>query len=45
MSEKYDGIRVIWNGSQLLTRKGLVMNIPDFFLSKLPPFPLDGELW
>ena len=45
MSEKYDGIRVLWNGKQLYSRLGKLIKCPDFFKSQLPPFSLDGELW
>jgi len=45
MSEKLDGIRGYWNGTQLLTRKGLPLNPPSWFIKKFPPFELDGELW
>lgn len=45
MSEKLDGIRGYWNGKQLLTRKGNIINAPEWFINKLPPFELDGELW
>ena len=45
MTEKYDGIRVLWTGTQLYTRLGNVMRVPEFFTAQLPPFSLDGELW
>ena len=45
MTEKYDGIRVFWTGTQLYTRRGNLIKCPDFFLMRLPPFALDGELW
>ncbi|RLB85399.1 MAG: DNA ligase [Deltaproteobacteria bacterium] len=45
MSEKLDGIRGYWNGTQLLTRKGLPLNPPSWFIKNFPPFELDGELW
>lgn len=48
VSEKYDGIRGIWNGSQLVTRQGKVFKwVPKWFSSLLIPLriPLDGELW
>ena len=45
MTEKYGGIRVLWTGTQMYTRKGNVMKIPEFFMMRLPPFQLDGELW
>lgn len=45
MSEKLDGIRGYWTGSQLLTRKGRRIYAPQWFTEALPPFALDGELW
>jgi DNA ligase-1 len=45
VSEKYDGVRAIWDGSTLRFRSGKVVNAPKWFLAKLPPTPLDGELW
>lgn len=45
MSEKLDGIRGYWTGSQLLTRKGRTIHAPAWFVNALPPFALDGELW
>ena len=45
MSEKYDGIRALWTGSGLYSRKGNKIKCPEFFTLHLPPFALDGELW
>ncbi len=45
LSEKLDGIRAYWNGSQLLTRRGHKINAPDWFIASLPNIALDGELW
>jgi DNA ligase len=45
MSEKLDGIRGYWNGKKLMTRKGLPINPPPWFIENFPPFELDGELW
>jgi len=45
VSEKYDGVRAVWDGSVLRFRSGNVVNAPKWFLSKLPTTPLDGELW
>tara|TARA_Y100001960_G_scaffold288292_1_gene327197 strand:- start:1520 stop:2371 length:852 start_codon:yes stop_codon:yes gene_type:complete len=44
-SEKLDGIRAIWTGSKLVTRKGNEIHAPDWFLEPLPSYPLEGELW
>ncbi|SMM98432.1 DNA ligase (ATP) [uncultured Candidatus Thioglobus sp.] len=45
MSEKFDGIRGFWDGEQLLTRGGNVIQAPDWFTQNYPPFSIDGELW
>lgn len=44
-SEKYDGVRAIWNGTTLRHRSGRPVPAPAAFLSALPASPLDGELW
>ncbi len=45
VSEKYDGVRAIWDGTTLRFRSGRVIAAPPAFLEKLPTTPLDGELW
>lgn len=45
MSEKFDGVRAIWDGEQLTTKRGHLIVAPDWFLQQLPKFALDGELW
>lgn len=45
LSEKFDGVRCYWNGTQLLTRNGNEIHAPSWFISQLPSTPLDGELW
>lgn len=45
VSEKLDGVRAYWNGSQLLTRGGQVLAAPAWFVADFPNIPLDGELW
>ena len=45
VSEKFDGIRAVWDGSTLRTREGNVVPCPAWFTASLPPTPLDGELW
>jgi len=45
VSEKYDGIRAIWTGSELLTRQGNPISAPEWFTAPLPDVWLDGELW
>lgn len=45
VSEKYDGVRAVWDGKLLYTRQGNVINAPAWFTKGLPKMPLDGELW
>lgn len=45
VSEKLDGVRAIWDGSQLRFRSGRTVPAPDWFTDALPPVALDGELW
>ena len=45
VSEKYDGVRAFWNGKQLISRQGNVINAPGWFTRVLPEEQLDGELW
>ena len=45
VSEKYDGVRAIWDGKTLRFRSGRAVNAPDWFIAKLPSEKLDGELW
>jgi DNA ligase 1 len=45
VSEKYDGVRGVWDGRQLRFRSGRVVSAPTWFTAQLPPEPLDGELW
>jgi DNA ligase-1 len=45
MTEKFDGMRLYWNGSQFFTRQGKQVKAPSFITSQMPSVPLDGELW
>lgn len=45
VSEKFDGVRGIWDGKTLRFRSGNVVNAPAWFLARLPAQSLDGELW
>ncbi|ODQ00758.1 DNA ligase [Salinivibrio sp. SS2] len=44
-SEKLDGIRAYWTGTQFLTRQGNPIHAPEALIRTLPTTPLDGELW
>lgn len=45
VSEKFDGVRVLWDGRRLRLRGGGEVAAPASFLARLPARPLDGELW
>ena len=45
VSEKYDGVRAVWDGKTLRFRSGRAVNAPDWFIARLPSEKLDGELW
>ena len=45
VSEKFDGVRALWDGTSLRFRSGRPIAAPAWFIAKLPPAPLDGELW
>ncbi len=45
MSEKLDGVRAYWDGTQFVSRQGNLYHAPAWFLEALPEVPLDGELW
>lgn len=45
VSEKLDGIRAIWDGHQLTTRKGHRIHTPQGYTKDWPTVWLDGELW
>lgn len=45
VSEKYDGVRAVWNGQSFVSRAGNPINAPAWFTKDLPKTALDGELW
>ena len=45
ISEKYDGVRGVWDGTALRHRSGRPIPAPAWFTEPLPQTPLDGELW
>jgi DNA ligase-1 len=45
VSEKYDGVRALWDGRVLRHRSGRPVSAPPSFIASLPAAPLDGELW
>jgi len=46
VSEKYDGVRALWDGRRLLHRSGRTVAAPGWFVERLPVAEaLDGELW
>jgi DNA ligase-1 len=44
MSEKFDGMRAYWTGSELFSRNGNKVYAPKWFTDALPDMALDGEL-
>lgn len=45
MSEKLDGVRGYWDGSQLVSKNGLPFHVPPAFTRNFPDFAIEGELW
>lgn len=45
ISEKFDGVRAIWDGHSLRFRSGRAMAAPAWFTEGWPDAALDGELW
>ncbi len=45
VSEKLDGVRALWDGEALYSRRGNRVAAPSWFLRGFPATPLDGELW
>jgi DNA ligase 1 len=45
VSEKYDGVRALWDGKSLRFRSGKTIAAPQWFIEKLPNDSIDGELW
>ena len=45
VSEKLDGVRALWNGHALRSRRGNRFNAPPWFVAGFPSEHLDGELW
>lgn len=45
VSEKFDGVRALWDGQRLRFRSGREIAAPGWFIQRLPATPLDGELW
>ncbi|WP_428300253.1 DNA ligase [Hydrogenophaga sp.] len=45
LSEKYDGLRALWDGQRLRTRGGEMIAAPAWFTAGWPAKPMDGELW
>jgi DNA ligase-1 len=45
VSEKLDGMRGYWDGTQLYSRQGNIINTPQWFTQGWPNITIDGELW
>ena len=44
-SEKMDGVRSFWTGSEFITRHGNILSVPAWFKAGMPSVRLDGELF
>jgi len=44
-SEKFDGIRAFWTGSEFMSRNGNIFPAPAWFKAGMPDIRLDGELY
>lgn len=45
VSEKFDGWRVVWTGSEFVTRSGQVLPVPADWKVGMPDIEIDGELF
>ena len=46
VTEKYDGMRLLWDGSKFYTRSGEILDVPESITKELPNnVSLDGEIW
>jgi DNA ligase-1 len=45
MTEKYDGMRLYWTGTEFYSRTGNKIKVPDSWTKQMPNIALDGELW
>lgn len=45
MSEKLDGWRVLWTGTEFVSREGHTLEAPEWFKAGMPTVALDGELF
>lgn len=45
VSEKFDGVRALWDGRSMRFRSGRTVCAPAWFTARLPARGLDGELW
>ncbi len=45
MMEKYDGVRVFWDGKELTSKYGKVSTIPQWIKNSLPSIAFEGVLW
>lgn len=45
VSEKLDGVRAYWNGKELISKQGNIINAPKWFTKDFPQEHFEGELW
>jgi DNA ligase-1 len=45
ISEKLDGMRMVWTGTTMYSRNGNIIKFPKFFVEGWPKAQLDGEVY
>jgi hypothetical protein len=45
IAELFDGVRVFWNGQQLITSDLRPVSIPNYVAQQFPAFSFEGTLW
>lgn len=45
MSEKIDGVRIMWTGCEMITKTNHSVDFPTYFVEGWPTTYLDGMLW
>lgn len=45
LSEKFNGVRALWNGSNYISKNGNIFAVPDYLKAGMPETFIDGELY
>ena len=45
VSEKFDGIRIFWDGRNMFNKNGEILSTSLEMREQLPKHSLDGEIW